>query len=343
MLRRLLLALAMVLVCGPALAAAPDWARFKADFISQDGRLIDHFQDQASHSEGQGFALLLAVAHDDQAGFDLIWRWTRDNLQTRKSDHLFTWKWGKQGGGAWGCLDVNNASDGDMAIAWALLLAGKKWSRPERREQAMKIIGDIRNNLVSEYQGRLLLLPAQQGFTKNDGLVLNTSYFIFPAMVAFAGQEQPEFWHRLHKDCIATAAQAVFTRLRLPADWVVFNGAGFSVNRGKSEAFGFDAIRLPLYLAWDGRLSSMPQLKEYIHFVDRLGYLPRQVNLAQGSLSLDEAPAGFYAVMARVAQDLGEKGLAGKFWSQAQRKLAEEAKDYYSRVLYLLAKLERAE
>jgi len=36
-----------------------------------------------SHSEGQGYGMLLAVAADDRPTFDLLWGWTRAQLMLR--------------------------------------------------------------------------------------------------------------------------------------------------------------------------------------------------------------------------------------------------------------------
>src|SRR5665213_3634964 len=70
---------------------AADWAIFKHRFIRDDGQLVDSFS-QLSHSEGQGYALLLALAANDRPTFDRVWAWTRTNLK-RDGDALLAWKW----------------------------------------------------------------------------------------------------------------------------------------------------------------------------------------------------------------------------------------------------------
>lgn len=59
------------------------WGYYRRHFISEDGRVIDFFQNKTSHSEGQGYGMLLAVAHKDRASFDRIYNWTRQNLMVR--------------------------------------------------------------------------------------------------------------------------------------------------------------------------------------------------------------------------------------------------------------------
>lgn len=316
------------------------WEMFKTRFISKDGRVIDHVQDQISHSEGQGFAMLLAATHDDPATFALLWRWTRDNMQIRKFDHLFAWKWGERVPGKWGVIDLNNATDGDTLIALALLEGAVRWKKEDYRTSALEIIKSIHKHLVLEREGRLFLLPGYYGFIKERGLILNPSYMIFPAYAIFAKYHEPKFWQRLHRDSLDILTQCLFTRLMLPADWILWGPQGPSVYVEKSDAFGFEAIRVLLYLAWDHSMTALPKIRETLDIVDRLGFIPCWVDLARNTISLNEAPAGFYAVFARTAFEIGDKEHGQALWRIGFDKLGLEKDDYYSHVLYLLAKID---
>ncbi|HMP62965.1 MAG TPA: glycosyl hydrolase family 8, partial [Phenylobacterium sp.] len=90
-----------------------DWREFKRRFLAADGRIIDTGNGGISHSEGQGFALLLAQAHGDRRAFDLIWGWTRRTLQ--RPDGLFAWRYDPRENPA--VNDPNNATDGDIFLA----------------------------------------------------------------------------------------------------------------------------------------------------------------------------------------------------------------------------------
>lgn len=318
------------------------WEVFKTRFISKDGRVIDHVQDQSSHSEGQGFAMLLAARHDDPATFTLLWRWTRDNIQVRKLDHLFAWRWGERAPGKWGVIDLNNATDGDTLIALALLEGAVRWKNEDYRTSALEIIESIQKHLVLERDGRLFLLPGYYGFIKENGLILNPSYMIFPAYAIFAKYHEPKFWQKLYRDSLDILARCTFTRLMLPADWIFWRSEGPSpsVYVEKSEVFGFEAIRVLLYLAWDHNMTALPKIRETLEVIDRLGFIPCCVDLARNTVSLNKAPAGFYAVFARVAFEIGEKDQGKALWRIGLDKLSLEKDNYYSHVLYLLAKID---
>src|SRR3569833_4621834 len=76
---RRLLGIGQVLVLA-ACATPPGldrrhWDNYQSRFISPDGRAVDTGNGGVSHSEGQGIAMLMAVAFDDRARFVLLWCW----------------------------------------------------------------------------------------------------------------------------------------------------------------------------------------------------------------------------------------------------------------------------
>ncbi len=121
---------------------AADWTAFKNRFIRDDGKLVDSFS-AISHSEGQGYAMLLAIAADDRAMFDKIWAWTRANLK-RNEDSLLAWNWKPTLGGPGGAIgDSNDATDGDILVAWALHRAARQWQAPSYDDAARPIAEDV--------------------------------------------------------------------------------------------------------------------------------------------------------------------------------------------------------
>lgn len=312
------------------------WEQYKSHFISGDGRIIDYYQDQASHSEGQGYGMLLAVMHDDRALFDKVWTWTKNNLRVR-SDNLLAWKWGKRPNGQWQVLDYNNATDGDILVAFALIEAQKKWRDDAYKSEALKIIADIRKELAFEWRGNTLLLPGYYGFETGKGSVANPSYYIFPAYRAFAGVDEKSFWDKVYKGSKTVISEAVFTELRLPADWLILDDSGYSVDSQRSENFGYEAIRIPLYASLEEKPEVPEGVRRVLGLYEKTGYIPLWINLINGGFSLKPAPAGFYAVYARAAGIAGEKTASEKLFTEARAKLQEEKDDYYSHSLYLLA------
>ncbi len=312
------------------------WELYKEHFISEDGRVIDYYQNKASHSEGQGYVMLLAVIHDDRELFEKIRQWTNNNLRARK-DGLHCWLWGKRANGTWGIIDYNNATDGDILIAYALLEAGQKWGDKSYTDNASNIIIAIREELAFTHKGRTLLLPAYYGFTRGEDFIINPSYLILPAFRAFSRVDDKTFWDKVYKSSSSVLSEALFSSLNLPADWIITNGSGFSVFAERSEYFGYEAIRVLLYLSMDAKDEFPKGIKGILNIYRKNGYVPIWVNLEDNSISLQSAPAGFYAVLARAAKIMGDDSLSDELFTDAKLKLTEEKDDYYSFTLYLLA------
>jgi len=97
-------------------------------------------------SEGQGYGMVIAVL---MAGFDPSAKATYDNLfryykahPDRRSKYLMAWAQFKNGKSS----DATSATDGDMDIAYSLLLADKQWGSKGNinyLQVATQMIGDI--------------------------------------------------------------------------------------------------------------------------------------------------------------------------------------------------------
>lgn len=322
---------------GAALAQDQDvWEYYKARFIQQDGRVIDFANKQMSHSEGQGFSMYLALTHGDKALFDRLWTWTRDNLMVPGAKGLAAWSWGRRDDGSWGVLDLNNATDGDIFLAWTLLRAGERFGNAAYLEASGKIAAALREELTREEGGRLVLLPGREGFAKPGETAFNPSYFIFPAFYDLTRTGDPGFWRRLHADSLELLEKSLSGPLGLPPDWAVLSGGVVKPWGEKGAHFSYDAIRVPLYLSWDLNRAALARFEPLLALFRDTGRIPARLAVVPGATDQGEAPAGFYAVLARAAQTLGDAATAQRLQEKAHGLLQSEKDDYYSHALYLL-------
>ncbi|MBP1872861.1 endoglucanase [Ensifer adhaerens] len=256
----LILALALVaaLPQAPATAqgqsgtvSAEDWQTYKAKFVDAGGRIIDDGNGGISHSEGQGYGLLLAVLADNAADFELIWSFTLRELLLR-DDGLAAWKWSPAEKPH--VIDVNNATDGDILIAYALTLAGEQWKREDYLAAAAKIAQAILDRAVIDYGGRTLLLPGVAGFSatdRNDGPVINPSYWIFEAFPVLNRVAPSPKWESLRVDGESMLDALQLGPRKMPADWVSAR-TRLKAAEGFPAEFGYNALRIPLYLVRAG-------------------------------------------------------------------------------------------
>lgn len=321
---------------APMRASATDadrreWHGFRERFMTAEGRIVDTANDGISHSEGQGYAMLMAEWADDRESFERLLNWTRANL-SRPTDHLYSWRWNPAHRPA--VRDKNNASDGDLMIAWALLRGADRWNVPTWRALAERIGRDILRLCVIQAGGRTVLLPGASGFDKADRVTLNPSYYHLAAIRALARVVPDSTWARLDADGRWLMDAARFGRWNLPADWVDLGRSDGTLRPSADRAprFSWDAIRVPLFLAWAGHGSTAAVGSVYQFWTQaRPNRLPAWADLRTNTLSPYTGHAGVAAVAALSLSALS--GRPTELPSQA------EATDYYGGALVLLARM----
>ncbi|WP_374189547.1 glycosyl hydrolase family 8 [Erwinia sorbitola] len=323
MLRTGLILLALVLGISQA-SAADGWSSFKARFMTSEGRIQDTGNKNVSHTEGQGYGMLMAVYYNDRSSFDSLWNWTQKNL-SNPNNGLFYWKYIP--GASDPVSDRNNASDGDMLIAWALLKAGEKWNVPAYLQASDRLQKAIIERNVITFAGRTIMLPGAQGFNKTSYVVLNPSYFIFPAWRDFARRSHLKVWNSLINDSLSLLSEMRFGDSGLPLDWVAMNADGsMAPATAWPPRFSYDAIRIPLYLYWydSASLQLVPFQQFWMNF-QRL-QTPAWIDVLSNSKAPYNMAGGLLAVRDLTLDDSGHlsDSLSGN-------------EDYFSASLQLLA------
>jgi endoglucanase len=229
--------------------SAADWEAYRSRFVEDNGRVVDTANGNISHSEGQGYGLLLALAAADRRSFEQIWNFTFTELLIR-DDGLAAWKWDPNGKPR--VTDRNNASDGDLLIAYALAKAGAAWQEPRYTTAAQKLAKAIGRSTFGQSGRSLVLLPGAQGFgaaDRPDGPVVNLSYWVFEVFPVLAALAPEHEWNRVWRDGVILLGQATSGRVRLPADWISLqSGLQPKPADGFPPEFGYNSLRIPLYL-----------------------------------------------------------------------------------------------
>ncbi|WP_439597415.1 glycosyl hydrolase family 8 [Falsiroseomonas sp.] len=320
-----------------AAAVIGDWLAFRRRFLDADGRVRDTGNGGISHSEGQGAGLLFAVRFDDRPSFERILAWTRAVLR-RPDDQLLAWAY--RPGAPIPVPDLNNASDGDLLVAWALAEAAERWGRPDYRALAAEMARDLLRRVVLQQGDQTLLLPGAEGFLKPDHVVVNPSYYITPAFRVLARLQPSPQWRALEEDGLALVDQARFGRWRLPADWVALSrgAARPAPAQGWPARFSYDAIRVPLNLAWGGHAQAAA-LRAAVDFWQDPAHAapPAWVDLRSNAVAPYPADTGQRAIL-----QLAAATLAGRGRPEALPGVAEAAA-YYPAVLTLQARIAWAE
>jgi endo-1,4-beta-D-glucanase Y len=315
------------------------WDQYRSRFIAADGRVIDKDNDPkgVTHTEGQGYGMLLAEAAGDREQFSLLWQWTQTHL--RRADGLFSWKFAACGTQGDCIADENNAADGDILIAWALLRAGQDWKRADYVAAAHDIARSVSDNLIVDFGEDTLLLPAVSGFSNQSGVTVNLSYWVFPAFNAFTAAFKEPLWHQLSERAPALLRQARFGKWQLPPDWLHVGNDSVGPADGFPPRYGFDAVRIPLYLVWGG-ITDKETLGPFLSFwsAPNPHGVPAWVDLKTDAV----APYAWSAGVASIAQ-VTERATHADGEATAKLPLPGPQDGYFSWSLSLLASIAATE
>ncbi|MCB1487850.1 MAG: endoglucanase [Bauldia sp.] len=256
-----------------------EWTAYAEQFVKEDGRVVDNVNGGISHSESQGYGLLLAYSAGDRAGFERIWGFTSNELLIR-SDRLAAWKW--DAAAKPHVVDVNNASDGDILIAYALGLAGEDWKDQRYTDAARKLALAIGDNLLTDANNRVVLRPGAEGFGRSENtgtLIVNASYWIFEAFPTLEKLAPDHPWQQLASSGAELINAARFGPAKLPSDWIAISAEGLRPAPDFPAVYGYNAIRIPLYLLRAGAKAG-PLLDNFEQAAQSLG--PAIVDIASG-------------------------------------------------------------
>lgn len=244
------------------------WNYYKSQFIHNWGQVIDP-NGNVTTSEGQAYAMLRAVWMRDRETFDAVWTWTRQHLQYREHDKLFSWLW-KNGK----VEDSGTASDADVDIALALILASRVWRDDIYTSQARELLDDIWKLEVKEVRNtNVLVSSADSG--RPDGYLVNPSYFSPAWYRIFATVDSSHPWEVLAED-----TYIILDRIKssdvygkdqiLPPNWVLVDSNGTIKSAEKyvsnvdSSLYGYDAFRTLFRVALDAFWYDVPEAREYL-------------------------------------------------------------------------------
>ncbi len=270
---------------------AESWSAYRQRFIQEDGRVIDWESNGRTVSEGQAYAMLRSVLADDPETFELTLEWAENNLKrpalprdNNQEDHLWAWKWGERDDGTWGIIDGNFASDADIDAVTALILAARRWDRPEYLDLARLKLADLWEQStvtalrLGDNPPQYLLPGPQSVFQARPGRVyINPSYLAPYAFRLFAQVDPDRNWMALvdsSYDLLEKTAQ--LSPKGLPGDWVVLDLTTQEVEpspQGETlqSLYSFDAYRVWWRVKWDAAWFDEPRAEAWL--VQNLPYL----------------------------------------------------------------------
>ena len=303
---------------------------FLADWI-EGGRVVRRDQGSDTVSEGQAYGMLIALSLKDEKSFDSLWRWTKKNLQKR--DGLLAWRW--QNGTV---VDGTPASDADLDVARALVIAGKQFGRSDLRTAGKRLATVIADTLTVQTSLGRILLPGPWAATNPHSY--NPSYASPVSFKVLGDATGDPRWAEL-----AAGSRAVTNKLldvaALPSDWAQVNDDGtVAVIPGPTGTsgevtYGYDAARTAIRFAESCSPADVAISARISPTLTRTTDLAAVLDLGGTPKTSDTSPLAYAARAAASAAD-GNVGAAHADLTRAAR-LSSSDPTYYGRAWTALA------
>ncbi|MGF1496816.1 MAG: glycosyl hydrolase family 8 [Elainellaceae cyanobacterium] len=287
------------------------WQVYKDRFIQGDGRVIDRERQDRTVSEGQAYAMLRAVMIDDPDTFARTLEWAEANLRRTDAegnltDTLWAWQWGQAPDGSWRILDTNFASDADLDAVTALILAARRWNRPDYLELARTKLEDLWDlstvsvPAAATRSGRdryFMPGPAEAFLTQPNLVYLNPSYYAPYAFRLFAQIDPTRDWEGLVDTSYASLVQSAdLSETGLPSDWVALdqrNGEYYPIGPSQPlrSVYSFDAYRVWWRVALDAALFDEPRAYDFLEtYLAPIEEIWRSQQSVPATIGLDGQP-----------------------------------------------------
>jgi len=268
--------------------------KWKKDIVTSDGagtnglRLLRPNSSGAvvnsSVSEGSAYGMLISVYMNDQDSFDKFWNYTQQFLD---GNGLMNWYIGPDRS----VLGTGGATDADEDMAFALLMADKKWGGKGSLSKSYLELATAQINLIWKYEVDHAMgdvpTPGDQG--GGGGSVINISYFA-PAFYRAFGRatNQTTNWN----NTVATVYKVINATLNsanknqsnglVPA-WSTPAGVPMArPNTSDPTYHQLDSCRTPFRLAQDYCWNNENMAADYLKKISAFYQMKGAYNLVDG-------------------------------------------------------------
>ncbi|HEY9629964.1 MAG TPA: glycosyl hydrolase family 8 [Coleofasciculaceae cyanobacterium] len=295
------------------------WTAYKQRFIQADGRVVDWESNARSTSEGQAYAMLRSVLANDPDTFAQTLQWAENNLNRKgkegSDDSLWSWQWGQNDQGEWTILDRNFASDADVDAATALILAARRWDRPDYLALAQTKVKDVWKLATIALprprgsEARYLLPGPLSSFQPQPNQIyFNPSYFAPYAFRLFAQVDSERDWMGMVDSSYEALRQSSAVSLvGLPSDWVALNPetgrfSAVPTSNHLRSMYSFDAYRVWWRISLDAAWFGEPRAKDFLQkYLQPLAEMWRSRQAIPARITLLGTPIASYEATSQYA------------------------------------------
>ncbi len=242
--------------------------------------------------EAIGFGTILSAYFGDKEIFDGLYNFYKSK-RTANANNMMAWNVSCDG-----INDPGSATDGDIDVAFALIVAYAQWGE-SYLEEAKDVIQVIKNSVVTTCDSLLVLAP---GYSKEStigpmwgGCDLTDIQYYTPAFFRlFAEASGDNDWNKLADDTYTILNASAHPKTGLVPDWQSVTGTPGG-NSDRVPFFRYDACRVPWRISIDYLWNGNTKAKQWCTKVSDWAYGVGPANIKDGyNLDGSENSQGFH-------------------------------------------------
>lgn len=244
--------------------------------------------NQITKVESMGWSMIIAAYMHDKTTFDGLYKFYKSKLQ---GHGMMAWKVT-----CGGVSDAGSASDGDLDVAFAMVVASWQWGDSYKSE-AVKLINTVKK-LIVNCNGTSVIAGGMAGGGTYGGCNETDISYHTPAFFrCFAEVTSDAAWTKLADDTYTLLNNGANPTTGLIPDWQALNGG--QASGGRKHSYGFDACRAPWRIALDYLWNGNEKAKAWCTKISDWAYKIGPANIKDG-YNLDGSVTGSYHNMSYV-------------------------------------------
>lgn len=331
----------------------------KEMYLSWENKYIKEYSDDSSFvntsdsneffqnvSEAQGYGMFITVLNEkniegSKQAFDKLFAFY---LETKNKNELMPWKQTIVDGKVEN-IHKNNATDGDLYIAYSLILAYNIWGDTVYKETASKLLNSI---LQYNYNDNLDIITLGTWVTSDSEFynIFRSSDVIplfFKNFYDFTGDKR---WLSINERMIGFLNDVSLSYdSGLVSDFIVVkNGKGtkpegFVIEKITDSQYSWNACRVPIQLAYDVKdENSFHLLTRMFSFFEKQEVLYAGYTL-EGFPIVDYSSIVFSGTLHKIQEKIGSTKTIDTGYSFYLNNYYQETLSYYGDTLFLMSHL----
>jgi endoglucanase len=205
--------------------------------------------------EAIGFGMLLTAYFADKDKFDGLYNFYKTKRST-EANNMMAWNVSCNG-----INDPGSATDGDIDVAFALIVASNQWDG-SYLDEAKNVIQVIKNSVVIRCDSLFVLAPGYSKKSETGGMwggcdLTDIQYYTPAFFRVFAEVSGDNDWNKIADDTYTILNASAHPKTGLVPDWQSVSGIPGG-NSNRIPYYRYDACRVPWRMAldylWNGNI-----------------------------------------------------------------------------------------